>query len=57
MYVLSDVITSFASSVGEFGEEGLISWIVKFEGSVLTACWVSSVSERARRRAGRARRG
>jgi len=35
--VLSEVITFVASSVGEFGEAGLISWIVKFEGSVLTA--------------------
>ena len=46
VYVSSEVITFFASSVGELGDEGLINWIVKLEGSVLTA-WIVSPSHAA----------
>jgi hypothetical protein len=37
VYELSEVMTVVASSMGELGDAGLMSWIVKFEGSVLTA--------------------
>ena len=55
--MLSDVITFVANSVGEFGLDGEMSWIVKFEGSVLTACWVSRVPERSEETRRRARGG
>jgi hypothetical protein len=37
VYVLEEVMIFSATRTGELGSEGVISWIVKFEGSVLTA--------------------
>lgn len=36
MYDLSDVWTSFAMVIGLLGSEGVMSWMVKFDGSVVT---------------------
>jgi len=36
MYDLSEDLTFSAMVIGSLGLEGVISWMVKFEGSVLT---------------------
>lgn len=38
------MLTFWARVVGELGDEGFMSWIVKFEGSVETDCGVSGAS-------------
>lgn len=50
MYEPSEVSTFVAISTGALGEDGVMSWIVKFEGSVLTDCGFVSVCSLGRRR-------
>lgn len=44
MYDSSEVFTFSAIVIGLFGFEGLINWMVKLDGSVLTLCQSDSAA-------------